>query len=349
MKFICLPLSALLLAGCAGTHPKGTARYDDYDSVKVEQMVGNNVSQAVFAKTIVCLNARRETRRFSALTNTLVTSATNQVVTAVTNQTISVSTNLLFTSMTNLSAALPPAFVQVAGDVAPGTPPDPSASPAGTNAATNLAPQLSTNVSVSVSANASGTLAPNQRAMNHQSVRTFNQQLTTTSNNLSVAVMTNLVITGETNLIVTYVTNTTVVAVTNLIITPTNGLAYDYFLYSELIPPPDFTPLQQGESLVLLVDGARHGFAQSQAGTAFVVRKGFTSALYRVPPEVLLAIANAKEVRIRFKGVNNVVERTMSAGSRQNFREFLARYFVPDAAPGKTLAALEETAHMARR
>src|SRR6185369_12424363 len=134
--------------------------------------------------------------------------------------------------------------------------------------------------------------------------------------------------------VVSYVTNYHILSVTNVVVAPTNFLAHDYFLYTELTPPPDFT-LQSGESLVLLVDGTRYGFVQSQSGTAFVGRPGFNSGLYRVSPEVLVAIANAKEVRIRFKGANSSIERTMSANSRQNFRTFLLKYFSPEASqPG---------------
>lgn len=327
MKIFSLALLAALLAGCAGRHPEGTARYDDYDSVKIEQMVGNNVSQTVFSKTIVCLNARRETRAVTALTNTAVTAVTNQAVVAVTNQTISIATNLLYTSMTNLAPALAPAPAIPVGDA----PPDTNAPPA------VAAAQLSTNLTVTVANNNSGTVAPNQKAFNQQQVRTFNNQLTTASNNISVTLMTNIVVTAETNQTITYLTNIGVVSVTNVIVTPTNGVAFDYFLYSELVPPPDFT-LAPGESLVLLVDGVRHGFATATSGTAFIARRGYTSNLYRVPPEVLVAIANAKEVKIRFKGVNNVLERTMSGGSRQNFRDFVAKYFVAPPAPKKVAA-----------
>lgn len=344
MKILTVILCAALLAGCSGTHPKGSARFDDYDSLKVEQMTGNNVSGAVFAKTIVCLNARRETRRVTAFTNSLVTAVTNHLVLAVTNQTVSIATNLMFTGMTNLSPALP-APAPPAGEGVAGT---------GVGAETNVlavianpGPALSTNVTISVAHNASGSIAPTQRTANQQQIRTFNNQLTTTSNNLSITLMTNLVITAETNLIMSYATNLSVVSVTNVLITPTNGVAFDYFLYTELIPPPDFT-LAQGESLILLVDGVRHGFSQGQSGTAFVGRKGYTSGLYRVTPELLVAIANAKEVRLRFKGVNNVVERTMNQASRQNFRAFVANYFAPSGVPAK-VAGVENPTRIAHR
>ena len=345
MKIFTVILCAALLAGCKGTHPKGTARFDDYDSLKIEQMTGNNVSGAVFAKTIVCLNARRETRSLVAVTNSTVVVFTNQVINAITNQTVSIATNLMVTSMTNLSPALPPPPAAApAGEAAGGV-------AAETNvvaAVTNQGPALSTNATISIANNASGSISPNQRTANQQQIRTINNQFTTTSNNISIVWMTNLVITAETNLIVNYVTNTGVVSVTNIIVTPTNGVAFEYFLYTELIPPPDFT-LASGESLILLVDGVRFGFSQGQSGTAFVARKGYTSNLYRVPPEVLVAIANAKEVRVRFRGVNSVVERTMNKGSRQNFREFVAKYFAaPAAAPDKTASA-EDPARVASR
>ena len=328
MKFLAPILCAALLAGCAGSHPGGIARNDDYDSVRVEQMVGNKVSGSVFERVIVCLNARRETRRLNAVTNTVVTAVTNQVVAAITNLTISLSTNLLFTTMTNLAPAPPPAPAVPAGDAG-----------AETNAATvvvlvtNTGPTITTNITVSLANNASATQAPNQRTANNQQVRTFNNQLTSSSNNVSIAQMTNVIVTAETNQVVNYLTNIAIVSVTNQIVTSTNGLVYDYFLYSEMTPPPDFTP-GQGETLVLLVDGVRHGFTPSQSGTAFVARRGYNSALYRVSPEVLVAIGNAREVRIRFKGVNNVVEREMNSSSRQHFRHFLAKYFVPEPDPG---------------
>lgn len=344
---ICIPiLCAVLLAGCAGRQSRGTARYDKFDAVKVEQMVGNKVNFAILEKTIVCLNARRETRTITAVTNTIVTAVTNQSVTAVTNQTISIATNLLYTSMTNLSPAAPITPIVPAGDA----PPDTNAvaiAAAGAAALANAAPALGTNVTVSIANNSSGTISPSQRALNLQQVRSYNNQLTTTSNNLSIALMTNLIVTAETNQTITFVTNTSIVSATNLLVAPTNGLAFDYFLYSELVPPADFS-LAQGESLILLVDGVRHGFTQGQSGTAFIARRGYTSGLYRVPPEVLVAIANAREVKIRFKGVNNVLERTMSAGSRQNFREFVTKYFTPPAASTpKKMAAVQETAPIA--
>jgi len=103
MKNFCLLFGVILLAGCAGTQRTGISRYDDYDAVKIDQMVGNNVSGAIFESTLVCLNARRESRLVTAATNATITSATNRTVQAFTNQTVSMATNYLVTVMTNLA------------------------------------------------------------------------------------------------------------------------------------------------------------------------------------------------------------------------------------------------------
>ena len=325
MKYLCLLLGATLLAGCAGTANKGMSRYDDFDAVKVDQMVGNTISKTMFEKTIICLNARRETRQVTAITNVTVLPVTNLMVNAITNQTISVSTNFLVTTMTNL---VPVATGQPAPAANAGAE---AVNPALADAATlppltNTPAIISTNLTVTLANNQSGSAGPSQATANSQLVRTLNNQITTTSNNLTVALMSNLVVSAETNEVVNYVTNTYYSSVTNTTIVPTNYLASDYFLYTEMTPPSDFT-LQSGESLVLLVDGVRYGFSQSSPAAAFVGRKGFTTGMYRVPPQVLVAIANAQEVRLRFKGVNSVIERDMNQSSRANFKTFLLRYF----------------------
>src|SRR4030095_7999889 len=68
VKHISLILAAALLAGCSSTHQKGISQVDEFDAVKVDQMVGNNISSAPFQKVIICINARRETHQISALT-----------------------------------------------------------------------------------------------------------------------------------------------------------------------------------------------------------------------------------------------------------------------------------------
>jgi hypothetical protein len=147
----------------------------------------------------------------------------------------------------------------------------------------------------------------------------------------------------ETNRVVTTVTNITVSGVTNISIIETNLLLRDYYLYTEYTPPLDFT-LQQGESLVLLVDGVRYGFSPTNSHTAFVARKGYASNLYKVPPEVLVNIANAKSVKVRLKGVNSVIEKQMNPRSRSNFKDFLVKYFAPEPGAEPVGTAALETA-----
>ena len=337
VKNILLILAAVVLAGCAGTHPKGLSRVDEFDAVKVDQMEGNNVSPAALQKVIVCLNARRESRPITALTNMIPRSVTNVVVQAITNETITVSTNFLVTTMTNLAPSLAgatgvagaPVSEEAVAAAAAASAATVSDAPT-TLAVTNAAPAFGTNVTASFAQNSSATAGPSQRGANNQIIRTYNNQITTTSNNLSVSLMTNLVVSMETNAAVTFLTNYLVFTTTNVVITPTNSAANDYFLYTEVIPPPDFTLQPSGESLILLVDGVRHGFNSAPSGTAFQARRGFTSTFYRVTPEVLVAIANAREVRLRLRGTSSVIERSLNERSRENFKTFLVRYFSPE-------------------
>jgi len=193
------------------------------------------------------------------------------VIIPVTNLTISLATNFLWTVQTNLSPALPGPPVPLAGEGAPGAVIETNAPLA--QAPTNIGPALGTNLTISVANNSSGSVAPNQRVANTQFMRTLNNQLSSTSNNLSFVLSTNIVVTAETNQTVSFLTNISVVSATNHIVTPTNGVDYDYFLYTELIPPSDFT-LASGESLILLVDGVRYGFTTAPSGMALAGRRG---------------------------------------------------------------------------
>src|SRR2546422_949965 len=94
-------LAVMLFCGCAGTHKRGASIADPYEAATIDQMTGNSVSGAVFARTIVCLNARRETRIISALTNQTVALVTNVSLNYVTNQTVTLATNQLATLATN--------------------------------------------------------------------------------------------------------------------------------------------------------------------------------------------------------------------------------------------------------
>lgn len=329
MRILLVLLSAALLVGCSSSR-NGVSRVDVFDDVRVDQMTGNNVSGAILQRTVVCLNARRETRKVTTATNVSVTVLTNVTVTVVTNQTVSMSTNFYYATATNLAPVQPaPAVAALATDASNATAAPPPETPTAL-VPTNAPAALSTNFSLTVTRNQSGTASPTQTAANNQFVRAINNQITLTSNNISLSLATNLVVTFETNLVLNYVTNAVISALTNVIVTPTNQLAHDYFLYTELLGPSDFN-LQPGESLILLVDGARHGFSPAPSGTAFISRKGFSSTLYKVAPEVLVAIANAREVRLRIKGTSSVIERTLSRSGQKHFRNFLLEHFA--AAP----------------
>ena len=280
---------------------------DVFDSVKVDQMVGNNVSVAPLQRTILCLNARRETHQAGAITNQNVVVVTNVTLSTVTNQTVTVVTNQTQTMATNQVVNL--------------------AQPVNSN---------TTNNTVTSGSNLSLSKANNQTIATASHQTLLSQQITVTTNNVSIMTADNQAISAETNKVITTLTNVTLSVVTNVVVMETNLLLRDYYLYTELIPPPDFV-LQSGESLVLLIDGVRHGFAPVTSQTAFVARKGFASTLYKVPPDVLVDIANARDVRIRLKGVNSVVERKMSDSSKYNFKKFLLKYFVPE--PGTSVAA----------
>jgi hypothetical protein len=338
MRLLLVLVMVTLAAGCS-THKSGIARHDRFDNVRVEQMVGNTVTDAILTKTVVCLNARRESRQLTATTNQTVTLITNTSVTVATNLTISISTNYLVSAMTNQAPLLPSTPAE--DNDRPGL-----ASPADTGNASSLVavdaqPSVTTNTTVSWARNQSAIRSPSQSGSNLQLIRTLNQQYHAISHNLSISLITNQVVTIETNQVLYYHTNVAIVALTNTIVAPTNSVCHDYFLYTELLTPPDFT-LQGGESLVILVDGVRYGFSPTPSNTIFVGRKGFTITLYRAKAEALVAIANGREVRLRIKGVNTAIERTMNHASKQHFREFLLKFFnAPE--PNKMVAAQTAT------
>jgi hypothetical protein len=318
-------LAGGLLAGCASSRKNGISRYDAFNEVKVDQMVGNNVSGKIMEKTVLCLNARRETRTITALTNETVLLFTNPVVTAVTNVIVSLATNYSVSAMTNVA----PTSTLAAAET-------PEEGGKGTNAATDRVAQLApatatgaTNSTVAMATNQTLVLGPSQTATGTQITRNLSDQITTTVNNVSITTVTNQMLTAETNLAVNYKTNYSVTAVTNINITPTGGVAHAYYLYTELLTSGEFT-LFNGESLVLLVDGQRFGFSPSSGRSPFVGRRGYVSTLYAVPPQVLVAVANAQEVRIRVNGTSSVIEKTMTASSRKHFKKYLLKHFRPE-------------------
>lgn len=160
--------------------------------------------------------------------------------------------------------------------------------------------------------------------MSLQRQRSVNE--TGSENNALVTISENETVSIETNLVTTVTTNVVVSTITNTILVPTNLPVHEYYLVVEYTPPPDFT-LQSGESLVLIVDGVRHALVQTNTRGVLAPRRGFAVAAYKATVRLFVDIANAKEVRLRLKGSNAVIEKTMSAQSRAKFRDFLLKYF----------------------
>jgi hypothetical protein len=326
MRIFPVILIAALAGGCAGGKKWGVRVKDPYDGVRIDQMVGNNVSGQLLARTVVCLNARRETRTLTVLTNQTVVLLTNVSLSYLTNLTFTVSTNRQLALATNEVAATPPAPAA-----------DTNSTGETTTQAATPTPPAATNVMLTTASNVSASKAGNATVLITSAQRQRSRQVTTTRNNLAVTIADNENASAETNLVVTVVTNVTVTCVTNLTVTLTNQPVHEYFLTAEYTPPPDFT-LQSGESLVLLVDGVRRPLPQATSPSVLVPRRGFAAALYHATPQLLVDIANAKQVKLRLKGVNAVIEKNMSASSRANFRQFLLKYFTPDDSCGATPA-----------
>ena len=133
----------------------------------------------------------------------------------------------------------------------------------------------STNSTVTTSANVTLSKAPTQTALtaNHQQL--LNHQVTVNTTNMNLTTAENEVVSIETNLVINTYTNVAISTVTNYNVVYTNAFLRDYYLYTEFTPPQDFTLLNSGESLVLLVDGVRHGLVATNSQTAFIARKGF--------------------------------------------------------------------------
>ncbi len=316
MKQWLLLMCVLTLAGC--TAPR-VSRYDEFEKVKVDKMVGNDVKFHLLTRTLVCLNAMRESRWPSPATNETVTWMTNYVVTSFTNLTVSSSSNEQLASNTNL---LP----------APAAPAGEKRGEGGEEAPVIIAAPAAqdtsgSGVTVSTARNESVAVAPNQRVVSQtfQRVTQLSSQATLTTNQQAVTSGTNQTLTVETNLVVTTVTNQVIQPLTNLTVVSPTQPVFDYYLYTELAPP-DF-PLQPGESLIVLVDGERHSFSPVQPQSGWVSRRGYLTTFYKVPPEVVVGIANANEVKLRIKGATGTLERRLSRASRQHFREFLLANF----------------------
>ena len=316
-KFVCLALAAVL-CGCAGSQRQGVSVSDPVDAVKIDQMVGNHVSGAVFERTLVCLNARRETRWISAITNQSIVTLTNVTLSYVTNQTVSLTTNQQQTLATNI---LPVAQLLVG---------ETNATESTLSAAAG-ASGPSTNLTVTTASNVTVSRAPTQTATTANFQTQRSRQFTANSGPVSITTADNQIVTAETNLIVNVFTNVTLTSLTNVNVVVTNAPVHEHFIVLEYTPPMDFT-LASGESLVLLVDGVRHSLATGTTQTVLVARRGFSAVAYKAAPQLLVDIANAKRVALRVKGTNQVIERDMKRASRENFKRFLVNYFSPETA-----------------
>ena len=290
-------------------------------------MTGNNVSGKIFQRTLFCLNARRETRRVTAVTNQVVNWHTNRLISWVTNSYSVRTTNLASNLATNQLSLQP----LTSGGAVTNEDATPRIAAASTpDASTNAARSHTEDNSVTISS------SPNQGTItaNSQSSFGFNNQSTMVHSNFAITAMDSQLIRTEASQTVTCITNFLVTPVTNQIILATNFFVHDDYLYTEVTPPPDFT-LASGDSLVLLADGTRFAFAPTNTTAAGFGRHGFVCTLYKVQPEALLAIANAREVKIRLRGINNHIERKMSRACRNRFRNFLLKYYLPEGTPAE--------------
>lgn len=314
MKTVLIACCVALLAGCASP---SRSHYDKFEKVQVDRMIDNEVNFSIFSRSVVCLNALREASLPEPSTNQVVNFITNAIVTSVTNQTVTTSNNEQRASITNLVAASQNR-TQTETEAPSDTPVTPSLSPldSGMDGQT-----------ISTSSTESTAIAPNQSvsSRNVQKVLLVTAQSLVNTGTNSLTVGTNQTITIETNIIVTTLTNYLVSPVTNVTVLGGDKPVHTYYLVTEL-SPADFT-LQSGESLVLLVDGLRYSFSPAQPQTSIKPRTGFLTTYYKVPPQVIVGIANARKVSIRIKGASGLIERNLSNVGRKNFRRFLISRF----------------------
>jgi len=319
-------LAVLIFNGCV--NPNRRASYkDDFEEVKVDQVVGNNIALRVFEKTIVCLNPRTETRTPGTTTNLVVTARTNYSVQILTNQLVSISTNLTYSYATNQLPPPPPAPIVASTEESAASPistGETNAAVSATNLVVNAPPAPVTNVVTSSTRNISVAKAPSQHSTVENAQLQTSQQIIIVTNNLSIATTENRFVSTETNWIVTFVTNSVITLHTNQQVFAPDGQVADYFLSVEITQPAEFVPAQ-GESLILVVDGVRHGFSSTNTPSFYLTKRGFSSYLYKASPQVFEKIANAKDVRFRLRGTTVSIERRMSQGSRKTFKKFLAR------------------------
>lgn len=299
---------AILLAGCSSSR---VSRYDEFEKARVERLCANAVSRPVFARTVVCLNAAIESFGFAPLTNVTVQLVTNPVVTATTNLTVTTVRQQQTTLLTNLVAASASHATN-----APDTATAATAAPAAPNP-----PQVGE--TTATNRNESLSLGPNQsvRAVSTQVTTTRNVQTNELFGQVWLTRGWNEVATSETSEVVTRFTNLVVSATTNVTVRFAEEPARECYLFTE-IAPPDF-PLAPGESLIVLADGVRYSGTPATPRSGWTARRGFLTTWYRVSPETLLAIAKAREVKVRIKGNNGTLERTLNRASHERLRRFV--------------------------
>ena len=90
--------------------------------------------------------------------------------------------------------------------------------------------------------------------------------------------------------------------------------------------------INEGEKLVLLVDGERVGFTGKGSFSHREVLQGYAStavketALFGTTPEALVKIANAKSVKIKLIGTTRDIQRELSQEHITNFKKFVDEY-----------------------
>ena len=101
-------------------------------------------------------------------------------------------------------------------------------------------------------------------------------------------------------------------------------LELDYMARAET----GYLEIPVGTTLMLTVDGQEMNFTGNGSfNKRKSKQKGFVNetALYRVVQTQLAKIANAKQVKVRVKGNNGIVERDFRPENFQRFQEFLTR------------------------
>jgi len=101
-------------------------------------------------------------------------------------------------------------------------------------------------------------------------------------------------------------------------------LEVDYMARAET----GYLEIPVGTTLMLTVDGQEMNFTGNGSfNKRKSKQKGFVNetALYRIVQTQLGKIANAKQVKVRVKGNNGIVERDFRPENFQRFQEFLAR------------------------